>query len=32
MWQNQTVAVILPTYNEADSIAACVAKFAALGR
>jgi glycosyltransferase involved in cell wall biosynthesis len=31
MWQNLTVAVILPTYNEADSIAACVAKFAALG-
>ncbi len=31
MWQNQTVAVILPTYNEAESIAACVAKFAALG-
>lgn len=31
MWQNQTLAVILPTYNEADSIAACVKAFADLG-
>ena len=31
MWKGETLAVVLPTYNEADSIAACVAAFAALG-
>ena len=31
MWQGQTVAVVLPTYNEAGSIADCVRAFEALG-
>ena len=31
MWQGKTVAVILPTYNEADSIAECIRRFDALG-
>jgi glycosyltransferase involved in cell wall biosynthesis len=31
MWRDQRVAVVLPTYNEADSIAACIADFEALG-
>lgn len=31
MWRDQTLAVVLPTYNEADSIAACIAEFEALG-
>jgi dolichol-phosphate mannosyltransferase len=31
MWNNQTLAVVLPTYNEADSIAECIRSFEALG-
>ena len=31
MWKNETVGVILPTYNEADSIRACIEAFEALG-
>ena len=31
MWQGQTLAVVLPTYNEKDSIARVVDEFAALG-
>jgi glycosyltransferase involved in cell wall biosynthesis len=31
MWNDQTVAVILPTYNEAGSIADCIRRFEALG-
>ena len=31
MWQNQTVSVVLPTYNEKDSIAACIRDFYASG-
>ncbi len=31
MWHGKTLAVILPTYNEAGSIAACIAGFDALG-
>jgi glycosyltransferase involved in cell wall biosynthesis len=27
MWNGKTIAVILPTYNEADSIAACIKAF-----
>jgi glycosyltransferase involved in cell wall biosynthesis len=30
MWNGQTVAVILPTYNEKDSIAECITRFEAL--
>jgi glycosyltransferase involved in cell wall biosynthesis len=31
MWQSKTLAVVLPTYNEAESIAACIRGFEALG-
>lgn len=31
MWRDQTLAVILPTYNEADSIADCIRAFESLG-
>jgi glycosyltransferase involved in cell wall biosynthesis len=31
MWRDQTLAVVLPTYNEADSIATCIRDFEALG-
>lgn len=31
MWQGKTVAVILPTYNEAASIRACIEEFQATG-
>ncbi len=31
MWNGKTVSVVLPTYNEKDSIAECVRKFEALG-
>lgn len=31
MWRKQTISLILPTYNEADSIRDCVQRFAALG-
>ena len=31
MWQGKTLAVVLPTYNEAGSIADCIAAFQALG-
>ena len=31
MWNSKTVAVILPTYNEAASIAECIRGFEALG-
>jgi glycosyltransferase involved in cell wall biosynthesis len=31
MWNNRTVAVILPTYNEASSIADCIRGFESLG-
>lgn len=31
MWRGERLAVVLPTYNEADSIAACVKGFEALG-
>lgn len=30
MWQGKTVSVVLPTYNEKDSIADCIRRFAAL--
>ena len=31
MWHGQTLAVVLPTYNEAGSIAACIKSFESLG-
>lgn len=31
MWNGKTIAVILPTYNEKDSIAACIRAFESLG-
>jgi len=31
MWNGQTLAVVLPTYNEAESIAECIKGFEALG-
>ncbi len=31
MWRGETLAVVLPTYNEADSIAACIKGFELLG-
>jgi glycosyltransferase involved in cell wall biosynthesis len=31
MWHGKTLAVVLPTYNEADSIADCINAFHALG-
>jgi glycosyltransferase involved in cell wall biosynthesis len=31
MWNGRTLAVVLPTYNEAESIAACIQGFEALG-
>jgi glycosyltransferase involved in cell wall biosynthesis len=31
MWQGQTVSVVLPTYNERDSIARCIREFVATG-
>jgi glycosyltransferase involved in cell wall biosynthesis len=31
MWNGQTICVILPTYNEKDSIRKCIQDFAALG-
>ncbi|NMM21954.1 MAG: glycosyltransferase family 2 protein [Phycicoccus sp.] len=31
MWNNQSISVILPTYNEKDSIAECIRGFEALG-
>lgn len=31
MWRGNTLAVVLPTYNEPDSIADCIHRFAALG-
>ena len=31
MWNNKTLAVVLPTYNEADSIAQCIKAFEMLG-
>lgn len=31
MWNNQSIAVILPTYNEKDSIRACIEGFEATG-
>lgn len=31
MWNNRSISVILPTYNEKDSIAECVRGFEALG-
>ena len=31
MWNGKTLAVVLPTYNEADSIAECIRGFEALG-
>ncbi len=31
MWNGRTLAVVLPTYNEAESIAACIKGFEALG-
>ncbi|WP_353950849.1 glycosyltransferase family 2 protein [Knoellia sp. S7-12] len=30
MWQGKTLAVVLPTYNEKDSIAECIRRFEAL--
>ena len=30
MWRGQTLAVVLPTYNEAESIADCIRRFEAL--
>jgi glycosyltransferase involved in cell wall biosynthesis len=31
MWKNRSISVVLPTYNEKDSIAACIRGFEALG-
>lgn len=31
MWRNQTLAVVLPTYNEVDSLGLCIKGFEALG-
>lgn len=31
MWEGKTIAVVLPTYRERDSIAACIRAFEALG-
>jgi glycosyltransferase involved in cell wall biosynthesis len=31
MWMNQSVCVVLPTYNEKDSIRDCIARFRATG-
>ena len=31
MWNGRTLAVVLPTYNEAESIAECIKGFEALG-
>lgn len=31
MWHGKTLAVVLPTYNEADSIAGCIVEFDRLG-
>lgn len=31
MWHNETVSVVLPTYNEAGSIGLCIKRFEALG-
>lgn len=31
MWEGRSVSVVLPTYNEADSIATCIKGFEALG-
>ncbi|MGB1688865.1 MAG: glycosyltransferase, partial [Ilumatobacteraceae bacterium] len=31
MWNNKTIAVVLPTYNEHLSIAECITRFEALG-
>ena len=31
MWHGTTLAVVLPTYNEAGSIAACIRGFESLG-
>lgn len=31
MWNGQTLAVVLPTYNEAGSISDCIGRFEALG-
>ena len=31
MWRGETLAVVLPTYNEAESIADCIKGFEELG-
>ena len=31
MWGDQRISVVLPTYNEAESIGACINDFEALG-
>ena len=31
MWNNRSISVVLPTYNEKDSIAECIRGFEALG-
>jgi glycosyltransferase involved in cell wall biosynthesis len=31
VWHNQTISLVLPTYNEAESIGDCVRRFEALG-
>jgi glycosyltransferase involved in cell wall biosynthesis len=31
MWREHTITVVLPTYNERDSIRECIGRFAALG-
>ena len=31
MWKGETVSVVLPTYNEKDSIRACINQFEATG-
>ena len=31
MWHGRSVAVVLPTYNEKDSIAECITQFEKLG-
>lgn len=31
MWKGRSLAVVLPTYNEVDSIASCIRRFEALG-